>query len=245
MRRDGSVAWVRDEGVLVRDEDGKPLCMQGYIVDITEQKEREAALLESEAIVDSSFDAIVGRTPDGIVTSWNAAAERMFGYSAEEMIGESVADLMPPEDAGDVRGHQRAPAPRPRDPARSRPCACARTAASSRSRRRSRRSSGPAGEIIGVSSISRDISERKRSQALAARQAELLEFIAAAPLPTCSIASRASSRSTRRRARVDPAARPRRVAPAHGAAPSLPLLLRGDRRRRDRPERRVVRHRVA
>ena len=96
VRRDGSVAWVRDEGVLVRDERGEPLCMQGYIVEITEQKQREAALREGEAIVDSSFDAIVGRTIDGKVTSWNAAAERMFGYSADEMIGVSVAHLMTP-----------------------------------------------------------------------------------------------------------------------------------------------------
>ena len=117
VRRDGSLAWVRDEGVLVRDEDGKPLCMQGYIVDITEQKGREAAQLEGEAIVDSSFDAIVGRTADGLVTSWNAAAERMFGYSEAEMLGKSVAELMPTEDAGTFENDQRETAPRPRDPA--------------------------------------------------------------------------------------------------------------------------------
>ena len=86
---------MRDEGVLVRDADGAPLCMQGYILDITEQKQREAALLESEAIVGSSFDAIVGRTPDGIITSWNAAAERIFGYSAEEIDRPSRSPLVP------------------------------------------------------------------------------------------------------------------------------------------------------
>jgi diguanylate cyclase (GGDEF)-like protein/PAS domain S-box-containing protein len=49
------------------------------------------------AIVETSLDAIVGRTPDGIVTSWNAAAERLFGYSADEMIGRSISILAPPE----------------------------------------------------------------------------------------------------------------------------------------------------
>ena len=52
LRRDGSVAWVHDEGVLVRDDAGAPLWMQGYILDITDQKRREAALLASDAIVE-------------------------------------------------------------------------------------------------------------------------------------------------------------------------------------------------
>jgi PAS domain S-box-containing protein len=49
------------------------------------------------AIVESSTDAIIGRTVDGVVTSWNAAAERLFGYSAQEMIGNSIEILAPPE----------------------------------------------------------------------------------------------------------------------------------------------------
>jgi two-component system cell cycle sensor histidine kinase/response regulator CckA len=49
------------------------------------------------AIVESTVDAIWSRTPDGIITSWNAAAERAYGYSAAEMVGESVAVLVPSE----------------------------------------------------------------------------------------------------------------------------------------------------
>jgi len=49
------------------------------------------------AIVDSSDDAIVGKTLDSIIRSWNAGAARMFGYTAEEIIGKSVTELMPPE----------------------------------------------------------------------------------------------------------------------------------------------------
>ncbi len=49
------------------------------------------------AIVQSSDDAIIGKTLDGIVTSWNPAAERMYGYTAAEMVGESIMRIIPEE----------------------------------------------------------------------------------------------------------------------------------------------------
>ena len=54
------------------------------------------------AIVESSDDAIVGKTLDGVITSWNAGAERIFGYTADEIIGKSVACLVPPDRRDDV-----------------------------------------------------------------------------------------------------------------------------------------------
>ena len=99
LRSDGSVAWLHDEAVLVRDAAGAPLCLQGYMLDITERKRREVALVASDAIVASSFDAIVSRTTEGIVTGWNRAAERLFGYSAAEMIGHTVDLLLPGESS--------------------------------------------------------------------------------------------------------------------------------------------------
>ena len=55
------------------------------------------------AIVESSDDAIIGKTLDGIVTSWNPGATRIFGYTADEMIGESISRLVPPDRPDDAR----------------------------------------------------------------------------------------------------------------------------------------------
>src|ERR1700761_5841622 len=62
-----------------------------------ERGELQQARAHLAAIVESSEDGIVGKTLDGIVTSWNQGAERLFGYSAAEMVGQPIAKLIPPE----------------------------------------------------------------------------------------------------------------------------------------------------
>jgi PAS domain S-box-containing protein len=71
-----------------------------FFRDVTARKRAEEAGLRLAAIVESSDDAIVSKSLDGIVTSWNAAAERIFGYRAEEMIGQPILRLLP-EDRHD------------------------------------------------------------------------------------------------------------------------------------------------
>ena len=74
--------------------------VQGWIasiLDLGERQQAEEARALLAGIVDSSNDAIISKTLDGIITSWNAGAERIFGYSAADAIGQSIAIIIPPD----------------------------------------------------------------------------------------------------------------------------------------------------
>jgi PAS domain S-box-containing protein len=149
--------------------------------DITERRLIETALLESEqrlrwlaSLVESSDDAIVSKNLDGVITSWNSGAERIFGYSASEAIGQPIT-LVIPEDR---QSEEREILTRIRRGERIDHFETVR---------RSKRGSlivvsltvSPVkdanGKIVGASKIARDISEQKRNQELIttlAREAE-------------------------------------------------------------------------
>jgi diguanylate cyclase (GGDEF)-like protein/PAS domain S-box-containing protein len=80
-------------------EDGGYVCV---VHDITERKRAEEARFRLAAIVESSDDAIFGNTLEGIITSWNPGAERLYGYSADEILGKHISILFPPERQSEV-----------------------------------------------------------------------------------------------------------------------------------------------
>ena len=83
-------------------ENGVPVGVQGTARDITERQLAEQARAQLALIVESSHDAIIGKTLDGTIVSWNSGAAKIYGYLAEEVIGRSVSLLIPPERRDDL-----------------------------------------------------------------------------------------------------------------------------------------------
>jgi two-component system sensor histidine kinase/response regulator len=103
-KKDGSLIDISVVSSGLFDSAGKLIGITAFIRDITETKraERERAILA--AIVESSQDAIIGVSRDLNVTSWNPAAERTYGYSAQEAVGRGIDLFVPPEELAQARG---------------------------------------------------------------------------------------------------------------------------------------------
>src|ERR1700722_12127668 len=87
---------IEDSVAPIHDRQGRPTGAVIVFRDITERKQREDELSRLAAVVESSYDGIFGLTANGIILTWNLGAERIFGYSANEAIGQSILFLSPP-----------------------------------------------------------------------------------------------------------------------------------------------------
>jgi PAS domain S-box-containing protein len=165
----------------IRDQSGAVMFLHPTGVDITERKRIEAELQDSEqrlryvaSIVESSDDAIVSKNLDGIITSWNRGAERIFGYTAEEAVGQPIMIVIPDDRQNEeheilarIRRGERIDH---FETLRQRRHGSLITVSLTVSPVKNAE-----GKIIGASKIARDITEQKRSQeqiATLAREAE-------------------------------------------------------------------------
>ena len=148
---------------------------QTAIVDLTERKHAEESAMRLAAVVQSSHDAIAAKTLNGIITDWNQSAERIFGYKPNEIIGKSVLTLIPKERQSEeeeiLRTISRGESLDHYETVRRRKDGKLIDVSLTISPIQ-----GPKGEIVGVSKIARDITERKATERRLAEQARLLNL---------------------------------------------------------------------
>ena len=177
QRKDGTLIPISLSVSPIHDEAGRVIGASKIARDVSERAQAEIARRRLAAVVESSDDAIITKDLTSIVTSWNPAAERMFGYTAAEAIGKSIRMLIPDElqseedvvlakiRAGEQIDHYETVRQR-KDGARlniSLSVSPIRNAA---------------GEIVGASKIARDVTERTRLRDLASEQARNTEKLA-------------------------------------------------------------------
>lgn len=92
----GEMRWIKVKGTVYFEQE-QAVRFIGTVLDITDIKLAQEESSKLAAIIASSDDAIVSKTLEGVITSWNRSAERMFGFTAAEMIGESIYKLIPEE----------------------------------------------------------------------------------------------------------------------------------------------------
>jgi PAS domain S-box-containing protein len=174
VARDGSEMPIEDSGAPITDERGRTSGVVLVFHEVSERRRMEAERALLAAIVESSSEAVIGKTVEGVVTSWNAAAARVYGYTAEEAIGRHISFIVPPELSEDLseimqrlgRGER------------------VEREETVRVRKDGRRIDvsliispirDPTGRLVGASTIARDITEQRRAEADHERLAALVE----------------------------------------------------------------------
>ncbi|HUG15824.1 MAG TPA: PAS domain S-box protein [Thermomicrobiales bacterium] len=164
ITRDGRTVWLRTDALLRHDEGGAPSQWQGFITDVTAHKAALADITQLASIVSSMTDAVTGADLDGRINSWNLGAERLYGFSAAEAMGVLLSEFVPVDRVQELEN------------VRARVFAGEPSVHAETVRRRKDGSlvdvamtisliRDAAGEIVGTSAISHDISARKLAEA--------------------------------------------------------------------------------
>ena len=162
-RADGSYCTVLDQAEVETGPAAEVVRVVGTLQDITARKQADEHRARLAAIVEASEDAVVSATLDGVFTSWNHSAERLFGYSAEEAIGAPIT-LILPEDLLEQRRHvveklRRGERVEPRETIRLTKSGQRIPVSVSFGGIRDAR-----GELVGIAATARDISGRRRAE---------------------------------------------------------------------------------
>jgi two-component system, NtrC family, sensor kinase len=163
IHKNGSLVWCRSKILAIRFTSGEISHFVAQIENITQRKQADEARAFLASIVESSPDAIIGSSVDGMVMSWNRGAEMLYGYKAEDVIGQPATMLVPAGriselaqtlDAVGLKGQMRR-----YETARVRKDGTLVDVALTLSPVRDR-----TGKITGISTIAQDITERKRAE---------------------------------------------------------------------------------
>ena len=176
IHKNGSTIWGRTTLTTLSDPSAEEQRIIGIVEDITDRKRTEQALDDARmqaqkihshlaAIVESSDDAIISKTLDGVISTWNQGAERIFGYAAKEVIGKSITILIPPthidEEPVILQKLRQGERINHYETVRKRKDGVLINVALTVSPIRDE-----SGSIIGASKIARDITQRKRAEDL-------------------------------------------------------------------------------
>ncbi|HEX8181096.1 MAG TPA: PAS domain S-box protein [Pyrinomonadaceae bacterium] len=171
QRKDGTLIDVAISTAALKDADGRPSGVLALIADVTERKRAEAQQFQLAAIVEGSDDAIISKDLNGTILSWNSAAERLYGYTAAEAIGQPVTMVIPPdrpdEETRILERIKRGERVAHYETVRLRKDGVRIDVSLTVSPLKD-----ATGQVIGASKIARDITERKRSERALRRSEE-------------------------------------------------------------------------
>jgi len=163
IARDGTERPIDDSAAPMLDESGAPIGVVLVFRDVTERRRAEEAQARLAAIVEWSQDAIVSKTLDGVIRTWNSGAEGLFGYTADEAVGQPITIIIPPErldEEGEILARV----------ARGDPIEHYETVRMAKDGRRLHVSltvspiRDAEGRIIGASKVARDVTSRKETE---------------------------------------------------------------------------------